>query len=335
MCRVRVAFDALTPKQARIAATLYWEGRKRGIDVVVTCREYDHTRGVLEMEGVEAACVGGYGVTTEEKLRNGLARQMALVDLYRDVDVVASFASPDASRVGFGLGKPVVTLNDTAHADAVNRLTVPLSTCLIVPKALPRRAFERYGCRRIVTFNGVFELMWIRRFTPKRDVIEALGLAEGEYVVVRPSEVHASYYPSARADPSLDIAREAARMGYRVVYLPRYPDQRVDWALMPPRTVDFLSLAYYSAMVVTGGATMALEAALLGTPALSLFPLRYYTDMYLEALGAPLYRCFEGEQCMRLARNMLAAPFRRRPALDGLDDPTNVILNVISSLGTP
>ncbi len=332
---MRVAFDALTPKQARIAATLYWEGRKRGIDVVVTCREYDHTRGILEMGGVEATCVGGYGVTIEEKLRNSLARQMALVDLYRGVDVVASFASPDASRVGFGLGKPVVTLSDTVHADAVNRLTVPLSTYLIVPKALPRRAFERYGCRRIVAFNGVFELMWIRRFTPRRDVLETLGLIEGEYVVVRPSEVYASYYPGARADPSLDIAREAAKMGYKVVYFPRYPDQRVDWALTPRHTVDFLSLAYYSAMVVTGGATMALEAALLGTPSLSLFPLRYYTDMYLEALGAPLYRCFDAGQCAQLARNILVSPFRREPALDRLEDPTDLVLDVISSLGTP
>ncbi len=332
---MRVAFDALTPKHARVAAVLYWEGKRRGIDILVTCREYDHTRGVLDMHGVKAVCVGGYGISKEDKLRVSLARQMTLMDLYGNVDVVASFASPDASRVGFGLGKPVVTLNDTAHADAVNRLTVPLSTYLIVPRALPRRHLERYGCRRIVTFNGLFELMWIRRFTPNRDVVESLGLAEGEYVVVRPSEVHASYYPNVGGDLSLEIAREAARRGYRVVYFPRYPDQKLDWAITPGSTVDFLSLAYYSAMVVSGGATMALEAALLGVPSLSLFPIRYYTDTYLETLGAPLYRCHEWERCMSLVRDILGAPFRRAPPLEGLDDPTDVVLSVISSLGIP
>jgi predicted glycosyltransferase len=325
----RVLFDALTPKQARIAAVLHIEGAGRGVEVVITCRDYMHVADMLELYGVPYRCVGKYGVSLYEKLVYGLERQRALAEVAMEVDAMVSFPSPDAARVVFGLGKPLVVLNDTPHAHHVNRLVIPLSDVLVAPAATPEEAWRGYCPRRVVTFDGVFEYMWTSRFAPNPDVVRKLGLSPGGYVVFRPEEAHAAYYRWDYAELRRRLVEEARRLGYVVVNIPRYPDQIMDGVVNLTKAVDHLQLAYFSAGVVTGGASMATEAALLGVPALSYFPESYYLDDYLAKRGAPLYRCRDLETCRGALREMFrvgrAGPLK-------LEDPSRVIFEVVSGV---
>jgi len=108
-----------------------------------------------------------------------------------------------------------------------------------------------------------------------------------------------------------------------VVNVPRYPDQIIDGVVNLTKAVDHLQLAYFSAGVVTGGATMATEAALLGVPALSYFPGDYYIDAYLQKIGAPFFRCRDLEGCLAAVGEMLKMGRRGGPKLE---DPTALIL---------
>ncbi|ACB40673.1 DUF354 domain-containing protein [Pyrobaculum neutrophilum] len=319
----KLLFDALTPKQARIAAVLQREGAGRGVELLITCRDYLHLSDVLEMYGVSHICVGRYGVGLYEKLVYGLERQMRLAELARGVDGMLSFPSPDAARVLFGLGKPLVVLNDTPHAEHVNRLVIPLSNVLIAPAAVPAEAWRPYCPRRVVTFDGVFEYMWISRFRPDEDVVRRLGLKPGEYVVFRPEEAHAAYYRWDAGGIRAVLLAELRRRGYVVVNVPRYPDQLVEGVVNLTKAVDHLQLAYFSAGVVSGGATMATEAALLGVPALSYFPGDYHLDRYLAERGAPLFRCRDAETCASALDEMLRLGRTQPPRLE---DPTPLIL---------
>jgi len=319
----RFLFDALTPKQARIAAILFQEGGKRGVEVVITCRDYMHLADMLRIYGVPHNCFGKYGVTPYEKLAFGIERQRQLAEVAKEVDGMLSFPSPDAARVMFGLGKPVVILNDTPHATHVNRLTLPLSKALVAPSAIPQEAWAAYCPKRVIQFDGVFEYMWISRFLPDEDVIRRLGLRRGGYVVFRPEEAHASYYRWDFARLRLRLVEEFRRRGYVVVNLPRYPDQVIEGVVNLTEAVDHLQLAYFSAGVVTGGATMATEAALLGVPALSYFPGDYYIDAYLQKMGAPLFRCRDLDSCLVAVGEMLKTGRRDAPRLE---DPTILIL---------
>ncbi|MDT7873735.1 MAG: DUF354 domain-containing protein [Pyrobaculum sp.] len=319
----RFLFDALTPKQARIAAILFQEGARRGVEVAIACREYMHLADMLRIYGVPHNCFGRYGATPYEKLVFGIERQRQLAEVAKEVDGMLSFPSPDAARVVFGLGKPIVILNDTPHATHVNRLTLPLSEVLVAPSAIPREAWAAYCPKRVVEFNSVFEYMWISRFVPDEEVIRRLGLRRGEYVVFRPEEVHASYYRWDFAKLRLRLVEEFLRRGYVVVNVPRYPDQIIDGVVNLTEAVDHLQLAYFSAGVVTGGATMATEAALLGVPALSYFPGDYYIDAYLQKIGAPFFRCRDLEGCLAAVGEMLKMGRRGGPKLE---DPTALIL---------
>ncbi|MEZ0320170.1 MAG: DUF354 domain-containing protein [Pyrobaculum sp.] len=321
--------DALTPKQARIAAVLYKEGRRRGIELIITCREYFHLSDVLKMYDVPYVCIGKYGASLYEKLIYGIERQRALAEVAKDVDGYVGFPSPDATRVVFGLGKPLVVLNDTPHATHVNRLVLPLAEVLVAPVAVPVEVWKPYCPRRVVTFEGVFEYMWVSRFKPNPSVVKSVGLEPGGYVVLRPEESYAAYYKWNTAQVRRAFVELIRSMGYVVVNIPRYADQIIDGAVNLTKAIDHLQLAYFSAGVVTGGATMATEAALLGVPSLSYFPETYYIDEYLQKNGAPLYRCKGLEQCVETLRLMLKTG-KTTPLK--LEDPTEVVTKAVADV---
>ena len=349
---VKAWFDALTAKQARIAAVLSMEGRRNGIDFVITCRRYDYVEEVLDMFNLHYECVGYHGESPREKLLRGIERQLALLDVIRDFDVHVSLTSPDAVRVAFGLGKPIIALTDTAHSYFVNKLTLPLANTVIVPSAIPMSEWAKYipsaEIDKVRTFDGVFELMWISRFKPTGDSINKLGLRSKEFVVIRFEESRASYY--GYGDKSrllIRMARKVLENGYYVVMFPRYPYQEELikselglflklGKLIIPRNMklDGLDLSWHARLVITGGSTMAHEAALLGTPAISYFPQHYYIDDYLMSRGLPLYRCVD-EDCLVVLDSILKADNEHvdtSSVVSRMEDPTTLIINEIRRL---
>lgn len=330
------------------------EGRRNNIDFMITCRKYDYVEEVLDMFNLHYECVGYHGESPREKLlRGGIERQLALLDVVRDFDVHVSLTSPDAIRVAFGLGKPIIALTDTAHSYFVNKLTLPLANTVIAPSAIPMSEWARYipnaEIDKVRTFNGVFELMWINRFKPSGDSINKLGLKSREFVVIRFEESRASYYGYGgdKSQILIRMARKVLEGGYYVVMFPRYPYQEELikselglflklGKLIIPRNMklDGLDLSWHARLVITGGSTMAHEAALLGTPAISCFPQHYYIDDYLMSKGLPLYRCVD-EDCLTVLDSILKSDTTHvdtSSVLSRMEDPTGLIINEIKRL---
>lgn len=349
---IKAWFDALTAKQARIAAILSLEGRKEGIDFIITCRRYDYVEEVLDMFNLHYECVGQHGESAREKLIRGIERQLALLDVVRDFDVHVSLTSPDAFRVAFGLGKPIVALTDTAHSYFVNKLTLPLADVVIAPSAIPMGEWGRYipsaEVDKVRTFNGVFELMWVSRFKPTGETLSRLGLKSRSFVVIRFEEARASYYGFGdRSRLLVRMARNILERGYSVVLFPRYPYQeelikselgvfmRIGRLVIPRgMRLDGLDLAWHARLVITGGSTMAHEAVLLGTPAISYFPQHYYIDDYLINNGLPLYRCVD-EDCITTLNTVLDSGVEHvdtSSVLSRMEDPTQLIIREIKRL---
>jgi Uncharacterized protein conserved in archaea len=95
---IKVWFDALTAKQARIAAVLSVVGRDEGVEFLITCRRYDYIEEVLDMYNLRYVCIGQHGESARDKLVRGIERQLALLDVVRGFDVHVSLTSPDAIK---------------------------------------------------------------------------------------------------------------------------------------------------------------------------------------------------------------------------------------------
>lgn len=338
---VKVWFDALTAKQARIAAILSLEGKRRGIDVLVTCRNYDYVVNVLKLYGVNGVCFGEHGEDLTSKLVSSLSRSLKMIEVLGNFDVHVSLTSPEAFRVAFGLGKPSIALTDTAHAYHVNKLTLPLANEVIAPVAIPKRrilAYIPYGeGNKVKMFDGLFEVMWVYRFRPSWDEVNSLGIKQGdEYVVFRFEESKAAYYTyGEQGNEAIKTIDLLLKEGFKVVAFPRYEGQKQllekhfneeikgGLVIIPTRPIDGLNLAYYSSLVISGGSTFAVEASILGIPSISYFPTKYYTDTYIVRKGAPLIRVKPSQLTSAIRR---ALKMGKTGLIKDLEDPTYIIL---------
>lgn len=347
-----VWFDALTPKQALLMAMCKLKFESLGYDTLLTTRQHDCTCWLLDELGIEYAVVGGYGGASRKgKLRASLERSMKLFKLISDLDekpvLHVSLSSPEATRIAFGLGIPIILFNDTPHSIYVNRLTLPLASKVIVPEAIPSEAFSyAIDSRRIVHYRGVDEVAWMRNFKPNKSVLDQLDLSINDRIVlIRSEEAKASYYPSLKTYPTIAFAREVLkrRSDVKVVYLARYGDQRtyarriLRNAIVPSEAVDSRSLAYYSCLVVSGGGTVSREGALLGTPSICLFRSRLHVNDWLERMGFPIYSFKRVRDAVEFAVKVLSNPdsyrINVREQLNKLEDPVEVLVRVWREMG--
>jgi len=342
---VLVWLDALTPKQGRLVACLATALEGAGFEVLVTCRDHECTRWAIEAYGLEPVVVGSYG--GEGRLGKLLADAERTAELARLVEgrgvgALVAYPNPSAARVAFGLGIPYVALDDTPHAEAANRLALPLASALIAPEAL-RGDFDRYLLpgTRVLYYGGVDEVLWVRRFRPSGSALRELGLERRGYVVVRPEEYKAAYYRWG-GWAWLQLCEELERRGLRAVVLPRYEEQRAA-ALergftVPSGCVDGLDLAYHALAVVTGGGTMAREAALLGVPSFYTFPLELKVSRYLEERGFPLRHWTGGagelaDAIASIDPRLVEESVRRAGELvGGIEGPDAPLLRILAEL---
>jgi hypothetical protein len=288
---MKIWLDVLTPKQANFFAELHHRLNARGFRTLVTTREYREVNELLELKGLEATQVGRHGgMAVRDKLVESSKRILGLAKIVEeyDPDVAISYSSPEAARVSFGLKIPHYCISDSPHAEAVCRLTIPLSQKLFTPWVVPLYAWKRYGMnpRDIVRYHALDPKVWLTGYKSNPKNLDGLKLDSARpVVVVRPPEEFAAYLsdrvssmPSTAADiigKVLDIDDESVQ----IVVLPRYDDQSEKLRkrfgsriIVPEHIVDAVALMRVSSVFVGGGGTMTAEAALLGLPAISYYP---------------------------------------------------------------
>ena len=346
----RAWLDALTPKQMLLAHSLGCRLEDEGYEVIITARDYEYTSSLAELIGAagKTRIVGGYGETLEDKLRADVERMRLLIDIisrWRPC-LLISYPSPSACRVAYGLGIPIVILTDSPHSRIVNRLTLPLANAVIVPEAVgvqPIREFLTEDSK-VFTFRGVDEVEFLRGFKPDPKVLGEVGLRpEERYYIVRPPEEKASYYTFS--PPDLDELMDELSERGRIVFFPRYESQRAHVlgryrgrVIIPGRAVDTRSLYYYAEAVISGGATMAREAALIGTPSIYMFPRPIEVNEWLKELGFPIRRVVSPDRVLEALESMLAGSSREElrvkagEILKGLEGPGDVLLDAVRGL---
>lgn len=300
---MRVWVEALTPKQILLFS--YLQGVLGKENVFLTTRDYDLNRQLAQRLWSRYFVIGRYpGATPLAKLGESTRRQEALIRLVRseNPDVHVTFVSPDSTRVAFGLGIPIITSSDSPHSDAVSRLTIPLSRKFITPSFLAKEFDKYHAITEIVGFNGVFELAWVLRETPDIRIPRELGLEPFRYVLVRPGEQKAYYYPDKRGALTLPLSITRLILkttDLEVLLYPRYRDQAAffrktlseykDRLKILNQATSFVSLEFFARIVVTGGGTLATESALLGTPAIVTYPGEVETHNFVKSKGFPLF----------------------------------------------
>jgi predicted glycosyltransferase len=262
------------------------ELRTRGHSVTLTARRFANTLPLAEARGLQPQAIGdGHDASRSEahKRERHQRRTAELVAFARGrFDLAVSHASYTQMSAALELGLPAFATVDYEHKGLA---ALRDARCLMVPAVIPLEALEACGlpAHIIRSYDGLKEHVYLADFRPDPTVRARLGVAPVDRLVVfRPIADHAVY-----TDHSGDgvqhrlVERLAAQPGVHLLVVPRTADQGRAYAELGGRLpavrvlgemIHGPSLIAAADLVVCGGGTMLREAAVLGVPAVSIFP---------------------------------------------------------------
>ncbi|MEM3642201.1 MAG: DUF354 domain-containing protein, partial [Candidatus Bathyarchaeia archaeon] len=294
-------------------------------EVILTTRKHPDTLALASLLKEEFIVVGKYDPKSPlSRLRESSKRQLLFCKMFEKnvPDVAISHRSVELCRVAFGLGIPNISTHDTPHAEAVNRLTMPLIDFLVVSKALPKSSVEGYGISKIFWFDGVDEVAWIKGFTP-----EIKHHYEKPLIVVREIEERAAYAHGKR-NWTKNLAKKLISLG-NVLFLPRYTRRAEKGLIIPKEFVDSTSIVSQADLVISAGGTIAREAALQGVPAIVVSSFeKIYVNDYLANKGFPIFTVKPAE-VFDYAKRFLGKKWNAQPLLNDLENPVDVIERIL------
>ena len=295
---MRIWIDLANSPQVLFFRPIIAELKRRGHDVLITTRDFAQTVQLADQIGLPHTVIGRHGGRRLARIvEQTFARAWKLLRFVRGQGVQLAVGHNVYSQAlaSAALGLPLVTLMDYEHQPA-NHLCFRLAAKVIVPEPFPDEALRKYGASRgkVARYSGVKEEVYLSDFVPQPDYLDSVGVPKDKIIVVmRPPGPWGLYhrFENPLFDKVLDHI--ASHQGTYIVFLPRMAYQaeavRVRgyanvW--VPPTALDGPNLLYHADLAVSGGGTMNREAAVLGTPAYSVFKGKpAAVDRYLMGSG--------------------------------------------------
>jgi hypothetical protein len=284
---MRIVVDINHPAHVHYFKNFIREMEKRGHEILITASVKDISYRLLDLLGFNYIKIGNYGTTIIQKLMNIPVLDYCMlkaVDAFNP-DIFFGFGSIRAAHVSKIIRKPCVNLDDTEHAKWEHLLYTPFTDAILTPSC-----FKKDFGKKQIRYNGYTELAYLHpnRFTPNPAVLTELGLTEGDpLIIIRFVSWQAGHDVGQQGiRDKIGLVKALDRYG-RVLITSEGP--------LPPELEDYRmrvspeklhDLLYYATLYIGEGATMASEAAVLGTHAIYVNTLRLgYTDEEEETYG--------------------------------------------------
>jgi len=273
-----------------------WE--KRGVNLLVTARDFHGTLELCRMWGIEHTAVGVHGGAGKlGKIRNLLERAWQLRRVAKPFrpDLAVSHGSRTQIVAAKMMGVPSVVMMDYEFTEAF--FFKKLTRSILMPAAIPdeRLVDCNFPMRKMTRYNGFKEELYLPSFQPDPQFRAGLNIPDDKILLtIRPSAMTANYHnPLSEQIVLALIERALADSAVVPLVVSR---TKADRALIQERfgdrvrflekAVDGLQLIWASDVFVSGGGTMNREAALLDVPAYSIFTGRKpYLDEHLARQG--------------------------------------------------
>jgi predicted glycosyltransferase len=323
--------------------------KNSGHDVLCTSRKYREAVELARIKKLDLTFVGSHGGADRyDKLREGARRTYELAEAIKqfEPDVAITFSSPEGSRVAFGLGTTHIGFNDSPHAEAVAKLTIPLTSKLYCPWVIPRSAWLGYGIakKNIVPYRALDPAAWLKHPDNDNYQVPEVNQDKKKMILIRLEESKASYIADKKvsATKMIDSFVDKLWQSANIVVLCRYEDQIAevesrygDKVQVLRDVVDGIALVKSTNLFVGAGGTMTAEAALLGKPTISIAPVHYYVEEYLVKSGLAKrainpsslarlgMKMITDEQYIQTQKKMAARILRR------MEDPTDRMISAL------
>jgi len=275
------------------------ELRNRGIQVVITSRNYAQVTKLADLFGIDHKKIGHhYGKHKLLKLIGLLIRSLQMIPFYlkEKPEIVLSHGSRSMHLVAKLFNVPIVYSTDYEHATYL-----PFATprVMIIPEVLPYEAVKDFA-NEIRRYPGIKEDVYVPDFVPDKHALDFLNLKEDDIIIsIRPPAT-AAHYHTHKSDELFNAVVEyhVTVPNIKIIIVSRTQKQKKEitekWKkhiiagklILPEKVINGLDLIWHSDLVISGGGTMIREAAALSVPAYSIFGgKKGAVDRYLEESG--------------------------------------------------
>lgn len=262
---------------------------KKGHDILFVSRNKEMAHRLLTLYGIPYIDRGKGKDGKIGKFLYLLYADLKLLQISRELkpDLYLNFLHPYPSQVARLLGKPSLVFSDTEHASLHHKLTVPFATKVYTPYCYRLDLGSKQ-----VRFNSFMELAYLHPnyFTPNPAVLGVLQVQPNEkYVIVRFVSWAAAHdfghTGMSLQNKILAVQRLARHARVFISSEGALPPELEQYRIQIPFDMMHDAL-YYSSLLFGESATMASEAAVLGTPAIFIDnDGRGYTDEQGQRYG--------------------------------------------------
>jgi len=259
--------------------------------LLITLKDFSETVGLAERYGIHGYVIGKHsGRNRTKKVICTFTRSIRLARHIQGdkVDIAVSHNSYAQIIAGRIKGCKTVTIMDYEGQPA-NHLAFRLADKIIVPEYFPDESLKKSGARfsKVYKYKGYKEQVYLSNFVPNesffKEIIEKCDLSPNWditktfLVTIRTDPTMAAYhhFKNPLFGPLLGQFNRNSEV--TTIVLPRTSKQRREIKAkfpnlhIPKLPLDGNNLVFYSDLVISAGGTMNREAAVLGTPAYTIF----------------------------------------------------------------
>jgi len=283
---MNIVIDIIHPAHVHFFRHAISELQKRGHNVAVTARQKDVTTELLQNLGIPFTVLSKVG-----KGRVGLAWELITRDIRLwkfcrrfQPDVLTGISGMFVAHVGTLLRKPSIVWDDSEHQKLAHMITWPFATEIHNPDSYytpPGKKQHFYpGCHDLAYLHP-------NRFTPSAEIVKELGInPDQRYCIIRfvswgaHHDVGQHGFAENKKLHFINAITEYARP--YITSEGVLPPELAEYQLRIP-VHQFHHVLAFASLCVTEGATVASEAAVLGTPAVYVNTLKAgCIDMFAE-----------------------------------------------------
>lgn len=268
---MRIFIDIGHPAHLHYIRPFYQLMHAKGHDFFISARNKECSHALLHHYGIPFYNRGKGGKGFVSKLLYLFVTDIRLwlQALRFKPDIFLGFSSPYLAHVSFLCRKPYWVCDDTEKNRLTQLLYRPFARHIITPDC-----YEGEVGRKQMMVPSYFELFYLhpRFFTPDEKVWESLGLIPGTpYAILRFVSFHASH-DIGHAGISTENKQKIVRLleeHVRVFISSEAPlPAELKPYEIPIKPWEMHDALYYASLLFGESATMASEAACLGTPAI-------------------------------------------------------------------
>ncbi|HLF18313.1 MAG TPA: DUF354 domain-containing protein [Candidatus Omnitrophota bacterium] len=308
---MRIVVDIGHPAHVHLFRHFILEMRQRGHEVLITSVDKDIAFRLLDEHGLSYVPLGRTGKGLFRKILSIPILDYKFMKAVKDFDpdLIVGHGSIRGSHYAKLFKKHSLMLTDTEATMRVHLPYVPFSEVIASP-----RSFQRDFGAKHVRYEGFHELAYLhpKRFTPDEGILKELGLSREEnFFVVRfiawdatHDAGHKGFSPEGKRKLIETLKRRGRVFISAEASLPaEFEAYRL--AINPAKMHDLLSLAR---LYIGEGATMATEAALLGTPSIYVSSLHHGVHKELSDRYGLLLTCTEEDKALEKLNELLSDP---------------------------